>query len=373
MTRSMLVFLAIAFFLGSELYLAYHLRRLVGFNKIKSRKVKILVSFLIVAVIFLIAMIRFPFIFGVFIYISMLFVIFDILRLILKKLIKNTDVKDKISKAYMGGLWVVILGIVLTTVGYFNAKNFRVVEYDVSVNKEMDKELNVVFMTDMHMGTSIDDEALTKIVDKVNALDADMVILGGDIFDERTPEDLLYDSIEIMAGFRSTYGTYYVFGNHDDGYHGKENQRVKEITEAFQASGIKVLVDEAELIDDSFYVIGRSDSGTQSRGGLDTATVEELYKGLDKSLPIITVNHKPVDIQEEADNGADLFLAGHTHNGQLWPYNIAVKYFSSNELNKGQKEYGDLTAITSVGVGTWLIPVKTTGPSEICFIKITGR
>ena len=373
MTFRMLVFLALGLLIVVELYLAYHLRKIVGFNKIKSRKVRILVSFLIVSAAYLLAMWKFKLIFGIFVYTAMLFIIFDILRLILKKAIRNEDVKNRISKAYMGGIWVVVLAVILSVYGYINAHNYKVVNYDISIVKEMDRELKIVLITDTHMGTSVNRDGLQEIVDITNSLEPDIVLLGGDIFDEGTSDELFEDSFGIMAGFRSTYGTYYIFGNHDDGYHDRSSNRVESIISNFEAAGVTVLVDEAVEIGGRFYLIGRSDPGTQDRAGQPVASVEELYKGLDKTKPIVVLNHKPVDIEEESACGADVFLAGHTHNGQIWPYNYLVKYFSYNEVAAGEKDFGDTRAITSVGAGTWLIPVKTTGPSEISFITVKGK
>ncbi|MBQ9828612.1 MAG: metallophosphoesterase [Lachnospiraceae bacterium] len=373
MTFRMLVILAIALLVVVELYLAYHVRKLPGINRIESRKKRIIISLIIISVLFLLAALKFRLIFGIFAYAGMLFVVFDLLRLILKKVIKNEDTKKKLSRIYMGGLWVIIAAVIVSVYGWFNAHNYQIVSYDVSIEKEMDRELKIVLITDTHMGTSVDAGDLQKIVDLSNSCEPDIVLLGGDIFDEGTSDELFDESFGILAGLKSTYGTYYIYGNHDDGYHDKSSNRVKEIEDRFEAAGITVLVDEAVEIDGSFYLIGRSDPGTQKRAGEPMATVKELYKGLDLSKPVFVLNHKPVDIEEESECGADLFMAGHTHNGQMWPYNYLVKYFSSNEVVAGEKTFGNTTAITSIGAGTWMIPVKTTGPSEISFITVKGK
>ena len=105
-----------------------------------------------------------------------------------------------------------------------------------------------------------------------------------------------------------------------------------------------VLRDTTVLIDSAFYIVGREDDKYIHRKKL-----EELVENVDKSLPIIMMNHEPHDIYEASRNDIDLAFYGHTHNGQFFPNNIAVKFIW--DLPYGYKQIKDSQVYVSSGLG----------------------
>jgi len=134
-------------------------------------------------------------------------------------------------------------------------------------------------------------------------------------------------------------------------------------------SGIQVLRDEYTIIANSFYVVGRDDLISKRLGGKERANLSELLEGIDKSLPIILLDHQPQKLTEPHIEGVDLQLSGHTHKGQFFPNNLITgKIF---EIDWGYLKKDDYQIIVTSGYGTWGPPIKIGNSSEIIDIKIT--
>ena len=89
---------------------------------------------------------------------------------------------------------------------------------------------------------------------------------------------------------------------------------------------------------------------------------------MDKSLPIIVIDHEPAQLKQLADSGVDLDLSGHTHNGQLWPGTISIKWLWDNAY--GLKQIENMTSIVTSGVGLFGPNMRTGCIAEICNIKV---
>ena len=167
---------------------------------------------------------------------------------------------------------------------------------------------------------------------------------------------------EYLRQIKAKYGIYAVTGNHE--YIGGVEPAVKYLTE----HGVNVLRDSAVLIDDSFYIIGREDIRTRGFRGIKRKPLEEIVKFLDRSKPLIMMDHQPFKLEEAEKNGIDLQISGHTHHGQLWPFNFVTK--KVYELSWGYKQKGNTHYYVSCGAGTWGPPVKIGNISEIVNIKL---
>ena len=131
-------------------------------------------------------------------------------------------------------------------------------------------------------------------------------------------------------------------------------------------SGIQLLQDESVLIDDSFYLIGRADRERPGRGIDKRMTPEELTEDMDKTKPILVVDHEPDELSELAAAGVDLDLSGHTHDGQLFPANLVVRFFWENSY--GYLEKDGMHNIVTSGVGIFGPNMRVGTKSEICVI-----
>ncbi len=266
--------------------------------------------------------------------------------------------------------------------GIIHARQTETERYQITIDKEAGelKNLRVALVADLHLGYNIGVNEMRKMVDIINREKVDIVLMAGDIYDNDygaidRPEEIrtLFQSIQ------SKYGVYACYGNHDvvettlGGFTLEDPDIPKtsdeQMDEFLRSAGIVLLRDQSVLIDQAFYVIGRQDYSTEKKAGIVRATPEELVEGLDQSKPIIVIDHQPRELQELSDAGVDLDLCGHTHDGQLFPGNIATAVFWENSC--GYLRKGSMQNIVTSGVGLWGPNLRVGTNSEVCIIDIT--
>lgn len=317
---------------------------------------------------------------GVMLYMLMAVALIDIIRFLLKHTrLKKSFLFTSKTLVTMGIVTAVFLSCICTY-GLYNARNIKLKTYDIDVDKSCGdtKDLKIALIADLHMGYSIGAREITNMVTKVNEINPDIVLIAGDIFDNSF--DGLDDPEEIcrqLQSIKSKYGVYATYGNHDIeeklivGFTlGKTSEKTgsDEMDNFIYESGITLLRDETMLINDEFYIVGRRDYEKPSTGDGSRLSAQELTKNLDKSKPIIFVDHEPLELQEIADAGADIDLSGHTHDGQLFPANIAVKFSWENPC--GMIKIDNMYSIVTSGVGVFGPYMRVGTDSEICEINV---
>jgi len=266
-------------------------------------------------------------------YLFLIFLFFDALRLVLpmqKVLFEN---------------WLTfgVLATVLTAVfsyGYFNYRNIKRVELTVEINKPI-TPLKIVAISDLHLGYGIGKTELDKWIRLINNENPDIVLMSGDIIDNfikpLEEQNLSFEKI------KSHYGVFACLGNHEYiGNYAKKSQSLDFLHNA----QVTVLRDAAILINDEFYLIGRDDRSFPNRKPLS-----ELLQTLDTTKPIILLDHQPFNLEETAKNGINLQFSGHTHGGQLPPVSWIAKLMY--EVSHGYLRKGDSHIYVSSGIGIW--------------------
>lgn len=317
---------------------------------------------------------------GIMLYSLLYVVLFDLLRLIAKHTkLKNTLLFSRGSVISIGSV-VVACAVATCLYGIFNARNIKVNEYSVTVNKSCgsDKHLKAVLVADLHMGYAIGVDHITNMVEKINQQDADIVIIAGDIFDNS------YDGMDDPEGIKaqlrsikSKYGVYAVYGNHDIdekilmGFTfdwGGKQLHSEKMTNFMKECNIKLINDESVLINDEFYLVGRRDTDKPGTEDGTRAEISELTKDLDKTKPIFVLSHEPDELQKTADAGADIDFSGHTHDGQLFPDNLTIGLFWENPCGMIKKD--NMYSIVTSGVGVYGTFMRVGTDAEICSVDI---
>lgn len=317
---------------------------------------------------------------GIMLYSLLYVVLFDLLRLIAKHTkLKNTLLFSRGSVISIGSV-VVACTVATCLYGIFNARNIKVNEYSVTVNKSCgsDKHLKAVLVADLHMGYAIGVDHITNMVEKINQQDADIVIIAGDIFDNS------YDGMDDPEGIKaqlksikSKYGVYAVYGNHDIdekilmGFTfdwGGKQLHSEKMTNFMKECNIKLINDESVLINDEFYLVGRRDTDKPGTEDGTRAEISELTKDLDKTKPIFVLSHEPDELQKTADAGADIDFSGHTHDGQLFPGNLTIGLFWENPCGMIKKD--NMYSIVTSGVGVYGTFMRVGTDAEICSVDI---
>lgn len=301
---------------------------------------------------------------GAMIYFLMFSLLFDLVRLI------NFFIPFYpyfIMSNYEQAKFIILLcttGIVMIIVsgGYVNARTPGIKKLEIKIDKPSElKQLRIAAASDIHLGTIICKSRIEKMVSRLNSLDADIVLLPGDIVDEDLGPVIKQNLGETLRKIKSKYGVFGITGNHE--YIGGVEPACRYLEE----HGIKILRDAIAEVK-GIYIIGREDRSIRQFTGRRRKPLDEIMTGIDKSKPIVLMDHQPVKLSEAEVNGIDLQLSGHTHHGQLWPFNYITKRVY--ELSRGYISKGNTQYYVSCGAGTWGPPVRTGNRPEILDIVL---
>jgi uncharacterized protein len=266
-------------------------------------------------------------------------------------------------------LMLCVTGVVgvLLLIGHINAILPRIVTMHLSVPRKASRldQLNIVAVSDIHLGTIVGRSRFDQIVDRINRLNPDVVLLPGDIVDEDIAPVIRQNLGESLKNIHSRYGVFGVTGNHE------HIGGAERACEYLVAHGITMLRDRSVKVADSFVLVGREDRSSVAFGGNPRKSLSELMESADTTYPIILMDHQPFRLSEAADLNVDLQLSGHTHYGQLWPINYIVDRVY--ELAWGYKRKGNTQYYVSCGVGTWGPPVRIGNRPEIVQFQIQFR
>jgi len=265
------------------------------------------------------------------------------------------------------GLTVVVAVTGIMAYGWWNARHPQVVRYNINIPKQAGeiKKIRLVAVSDLHLGVVVHNGRLTGLVDTVAGLEPDLLLLPGDIIDENPGPFVDQDMMATFRRLAPTYGIYAVTGNHE--YIGRKSE---EIIGLLEDAGVTVLRDRQVKIAGSFYLVGVDDRSRRHFGAEGGGPgLGELMKEVDKSLPVIMLDHQPTQLAEARDNGVDLKISGHTHRGQLFPFNLITGKIY--EIDWGHLQKDSLQVIVSSGFGTWGPPVRVGNRPEIVLVDLT--
>ena len=261
---------------------------------------------------------------------------------------------------------IVIIALVslIVFLGNLNKRDITIKNLNITLPKGNGKlsELNVVMASDLHLSTIDGERLLSKIIDKINSVNPDIVLFGGDIVDDKA---MILKDRGIGESFKRLnpkYGIYSITGNHEF------INGVEPSVKFMEDYGMKVLRDEYKLIDSSFYLVGREDVVMKQFTGKERKKLEIIISSIDSGYARILLDHTPVRLEQAENNGIDLQFSGHTHHGQIWPGNIITNMIY--EVSWGYLKKGKTNYYVSSGAGTWGPPVRTGSKSEIVNIKI---
>lgn len=320
---------------------------------------------------------------GISLYLILYVAVIDLLRWIYSKVFK-----DKYNEFYartICTLLIIVLTAVTSIYGIINAKIVRTTEYDITINKDGGnfKEMTIAMFGDPQFGYNIGEYHLKQAVDIINKNDVDIVCVVGDIFDNqysaiKNPDKL----IDLFNQIKSKYGMYAVLGNHDVeepilcGFtfndETLENKLAsKEMLDFIRKSGMVLLYDENVIINDSVNLYGRADQERPNLGNITRKESGDLFKDVDTTKPIFVLDHEPREYDELEKAGVDLMMAGHTHDGQLWPTKIATDIIWENAYGLWVKNA--FHAITTSGLGLFGPNMRVGTIAEVCIIHVKFR
>ncbi|MGJ7921057.1 metallophosphoesterase [Neobacillus sp. LXY-4] len=257
------------------------------------------------------------------------------------------------------GIGVIVLYSFIFIYGTYNAWTPVVRTYEIEIDKKTNlKDLKIFMASDIHLSGVVGTKHLERLVKLVDAEDPDIVLLPGDIINDNIEQYQKQNMSDVFKKIDAPLGVYAVLGNHD--YYGNDDQKILAEMEKI---GVGVLMDEFINIGDYFYLAGRKEHTDNSRKELS-----KYFKGLDKSKPIIMMDHQPKDLTEAKENGVDLLVSGHTHRGQIAPANFITDRIYENDWGHMQK--GSFHSIVSSGFGLWGPPLRIGTQAEVMVINV---
>jgi predicted MPP superfamily phosphohydrolase len=224
------------------------------------------------------------------------------------------------------------------------------------------ERLRVVHLSDLHLGRLFGAERLAPAIDKVNALDPDLVVISGDLFDEDSR--VVDDCLPILARLKPRLGVYVSTGNHEE-YVG-----MPYVADRLAVLGFHLLRQEWKEVMPGLVVAGVDDHQVLKGAGLsDEQGLARALSGIPAGSFTILLSHRPNGVGEAVGKGASLVLAGHTHGGQVPPFQLLTPLANEGYL-QGLYPVGAGFLYVSAGTGTWGPRMRLLSQAEIVEIAI---
>ena len=300
--------------------------------------------------------------------------LFDIAKIILALL--NRPLPGIMPAGVGVALAITLLIIVF---GSIHARDIKTAHYSLDYGGT--EKLRIVLVSDLHIGPTVGEKWVGKIVKRINEADPDVVCMAGDIFDGwggmAAPESIAAELRRIKAPL----GVFACPGNHDTNWQTRSDD---EVIHFLTGTGITMLADKAAFLSPADGIPGIAVAGRRDarpiRMESGRLTAQELFslmetgggrQGQEKPFTVL-LDHQPVELPQEAEAGFDLVLCGHTHKGQFFPGNLFTRSIFKNAggTHYGHWQKGKTQAVVSSGAGIWGPPIRLATNSEIAVIDI---
>ncbi|MFV2008360.1 MULTISPECIES: metallophosphoesterase [unclassified Micromonospora] len=236
--------------------------------------------------------------------------------------------------------------------------------------------LRIATVSDIHIGPLTGPGHTARIVELINSLDADLVAVVGDLVDGTVTE--LGGTAAPLADLRARYGSFFVTGNHE--YYSGAEEWVAEVDRL----GLRVLVNERREIvtpggvldlagvnDPTAETARPAGQIAEGSGPLAGPDYDRALGDRDPDRPVVLLAHQPVQAHEAARYGVDLQLSGHTHGGQIAPFNLAVRLVQP--VVSGLATVDGTQVYVTNGAGFWGPPVRVGAPPQVSLVELRSE
>ncbi|OPX59421.1 MAG: phosphodiesterase YaeI [Methanobacterium sp. PtaB.Bin024] len=249
------------------------------------------------------------------------------------------------------GIIIAILTIIISAYAIYNSYLLKINEIEIPL-KGLKDDLMAVHLSDIHIGSVRNSGYMERIVTETNKLNSDVIFITGDLVDGSAR--LHKHTFKAINRFNAP--TFFVTGNHET-YEGLD-----EVFRVLGCTDLKIL--QNELVEfNRIQVIGVDYSFERDHL---KKTLSQLK--IDEDKPSILLYHLPRELKDANEAGIDLQLSGHTHNGQMIPFNVLVKLMFP--YLTGLYEYKGTQLYVSQGTGTWGPPMRLGSRCEITLIRL---
>ncbi|PLW79760.1 metallophosphoesterase [Candidatus Woesearchaeota archaeon] len=248
------------------------------------------------------------------------------------------------SDPKIAGIIILVIVLFVSLYSIINSLKTEIVEVEL---ENFGKGTKIVQLSDVHVGTMKNSKYLTELVAKVNNLKPDIVLITGDLVDGSGP--LYYESYQPLEKLNAK--TFFIHGNHET-YEG-----LLEVENIIKKLNITLLKNEVV----EYRGVQIAGIEFTERKDLVKSSIENL--NVSDIKPSVLMTHVPLGYEEASKKGFNLMLSGHTHNGQIYPFNLLVRIAFKHI--KGAYDIGEMMHYVSPGTSTWGPPMRLGSKNEI--------
>ena len=307
------------------------------------------------------------------------FFLIDIIKLLILPLYKKNRVRLlSIQAKIVFSLFVFFTIYIPARIIFdYNVISTRIVDYK---KKDLPKSLenfHLTFISDMQADRYTDQSRLQQFIDDVNATKPDLVLMGGDMITS-TPE-FIKESGEFVGKIKSRYGVYSCVGDHDNWAYRNDTQRsLREVMAALKKHGVEMIDDGKKNIvigDDSICITFITNTYVETVPG---AVLDSLTDNSNNCSLKIFLTHQPRQflVDKAIQKNYDLFLAGHTHGGQitlLFPFLQLSPTRLETKYQRGDFYFGNMLMVVTRGLGMSLAPIRYNSTPEVTLIILEKK
>lgn len=262
-----------------------------------------------------------------------------------------------------GFILSLIFTVVLLGYGYYNYRHPKTNIINIALDKPLAddaKPVKIVAVSDLHLGNGTGKTALKRYVKMISEQNPDLILIAGDLIDNSVVPLYTENMMEELSKLKAPLGIYMVPGNHE------YISGIKASARFIQDTPIQLLRDSVVTLPNGMQLIGRDDRSNTARRSL-----QELMAGIDKSNPIILLDHQPYKLTESEAAGVDLQFSGHTHRGQVWPMNWVTDHIY--EQSHGYRQWGNSHIYVSSGLSLWGPPFRIGTESDMAVFHLSTK
>jgi predicted MPP superfamily phosphohydrolase len=263
-------------------------------------------------------------------------------------------IEDNLNYKY---LYISLIPLLMIIFEFYCARFIKIKRHSIKIPNLPDfwQGKKIIHVSDIHLGPVWRQKFFDDVVNVINKQKADMVFITGDLFDGMDADFSWFHNRKLLA----TYGVFYTYGNHDL-ILGKN-----KISKLLINSNIEILDDSMKEIE-GLQIMGAS---CYYEGRLDVAKIISKFSDYDRTKPSILMYHEPKDIQAFRSAGINVQLSGHTHGGQMFPFNL-VAHLLYRGFASGLYRLKNFNLLVTSGAGTWGPPLRLGSRSEIVLLEL---
>jgi predicted MPP superfamily phosphohydrolase len=253
----------------------------------------------------------------------------------------------------------------LSLIGLVQARCPRIRRVTIPIEK-LPPELDgyrIVQWSDVHVSATIRRNFVEALVERTNALDADAIAITGDFVDGALAE--LRTHVEPLRGLRARDGIFYVTGNHEYYW------RADEWCAALQSLGVTFLKNEHRVVTRNGIPIVFAGVTDPVGRGTHQQDPDRALAGTPPGAVQVLLSHRPQTAADADRLGVHLQLSGHTHGGQMFPFNLFIKRFQP--IVAGLHRVGRTWLYVNRGTGYWGPPSRLLVGGEITVLELRTR